>query len=94
MIESVNKIMKYSYLFRHEILDFEHLKHSLASAVEQYNNRPHGALFGLTPCEAFHGKIPDKNHFKEQKIQAKILRIAENKALACDNCAFLVEKQE
>ena len=94
MVEGVNKIMKYRYLFRHELLDFEHVKRYLETAVEQYNNRPHGTLFGLTPHEVFNGQIPHKNRFAVQKQQAKILRIAENKALLCDNCAFLVEKQE
>jgi len=50
-------------------------------------------LYGLTPHEVFNGKIPDKNLFKSQMQQAKILRIAENKTLSCDNCAFTIEKQ-
>jgi len=94
MIEAVNKIMKYRYLFRQDLLDFNHVQRYLETAVERYNNRPHYSLHGLTPYEVFHGKIPDKDMFKEQKQQAKVLRIAENKALACDNCAFLIENKE
>jgi hypothetical protein len=94
MIEAVNKRIKYDFLFRHELLDFEHVERFLKTAVDTYNNRPHSALFGLTPHETFHGKIPDKNLFKLQKEQAKILRIAKNKALVCDNCAFSIENNE
>jgi len=90
MVEAVNRRMKYGFLFRQQLLDFEHVKRFLKTAVEQYNNRPHSALFGLTPCEVFYGAIPDKRLFKPQMEQAKILRKAENKALSCDNCAFSV----
>jgi len=91
MIEAVNKRMKYDFLFRNQLLDFDHTRRFLETAVEQYNNRPHSALFGLTPHEVFHGAKPDKNLFKNQKEQAKMLRKAENKALSCDNCAFSAE---
>ncbi|MDR2972608.1 MAG: integrase core domain-containing protein [Bacteroidales bacterium] len=94
MVEAVNKRMKYDFLFRNQLLDFEHTQQFLETAVEQYNNRPHSALFGLTPYEVFHGAIPDKNLFKDQKEQAKMLRKAENKALSCDSCTFSIEKQE
>ncbi len=94
MIEAVNKRMKYDFLFRNQLLDFEHTQRFLETAVEQYNNRPHSALFGLTPNEVFHGAKPDRNFFSEQKEQAKILRKTENKSLACSNCAFSNEKQE
>ena len=90
MIEAVNKRMKYDFLFRHQLLDFEHTQRYLETAVEQYNNRPHSALFGFTPSEVFHGKIPDKAFFKPQMNLAKALRKAENQALSCDNCAFTV----
>jgi len=65
---------------------------SFATAEEKYNNRPLKVLSGFTPNEVFHGSIPDKNRFAVQRQQAKILRIAENKATNCDNCAFTVEK--
>ena len=91
MIESVNKKMKYNFLFRQNLLDFNHVERFLETAVEQYNNRPHSALFGLTPHEVFYGAIPNKALFRTQIEQAKVLRKAENKALSCDNCAFLVK---
>jgi transposase InsO family protein len=93
MVEAINKRMKYDFLFRTQLLDFEHTKNFLETAVEQYNHRPHSSLFGLTPHEVFYGAKPHKDLFKEQKTQAKARRIAENKALSCGNCAFLIEKQ-
>jgi len=93
MIEAVNKRIKYDFLFRTELIDFEHTERFLKTAVEQYNNRPHSALFGLTPKEVFYGAIPDKNLFKEQKNQAKLLRKVENKTLSCPNCVFSIEYQ-
>ena len=93
MIEAVNKRIKYDFLFRQQLLDFDHVRRFLETAVEQYNNRPHSALYGLTPHEVFNGKPPNKNLFTAKIQQAKILRIAENKALSCDSCAFTLEKQ-
>ena len=46
------------------------------------------------PSEVFNGAKPDKTLFKNQIEQAKILRIAENRALSCDSCAFVVENEE
>ena len=94
MIEAVNKQMKYNFLFRQELLDLAHTQRYLKTAVEQYNHRPHSALFGFTPYEVFHGKIPDKAFFKPQMEQAKALRKTENQALSCDNCAFTLGNEE
>jgi len=92
-IEAVNKIMKYNFLFRQDLYDFKHVQRFLETAVEDYNNRPHSALFGLTPYEVFHGRAPDKTLFKSQMEHAKIIRKAENRSLSCDNCAFTLENQ-
>ena len=94
MIEAVNKRMKYDFLFRTELLDIEHTQRFLETAVEQYNHRPHSALFGLTPHEVFHGRAPDKALFRPKIAEVKMLRKAENKALSCDSCAFMVENSE
>ena len=93
MVEAVNKRMKYDFLFRQQLLDFEHTQRFLETAVEQYNNRPHSALYGFTPKEVFNGAKPNKYFFAPQKQQAKLLRKAENKALSCDSCAFTIENQ-
>jgi hypothetical protein len=93
MVEAVNKRMKYDFLFRNQLFDFDHVQRFLETAVEQYNDRPHSALCGLTPREVFYGAVPDKNLFKSRMEQAKILRKAENQALACYKCAFSAENQ-
>jgi hypothetical protein len=92
MIEAVNKRIKYDFLFRHELLDLDHVRRFLMTAVEQYNNRPHSALFGLTPQEVFRGAKPDKTLFKDKIEQAKVMRKAENITLSCHNCALAIEK--
>ena len=94
MVEAVNKRIKYDFLFRHQLLDFEHTQRFLEKAVEQYNNRPHSSLYGFTPLEVFNGLKPDKYFYKPQMELAKTLRKAENKALSCDNCTFTSEKQQ
>jgi hypothetical protein len=94
MVEAVNKRMKYDFLFRTQLLDFEHTQRFLETAVERYNNRPHSALYGFTPLEVFHGAIPNKTLFKNQIEQAKVLRKIENKTLACDSCEFVVTSDE
>lgn len=92
MVESVNKKMKYDFLYRYDLLDFEQTERYLEKAVARYNSRPFDALHGLTPQEVFGGEIPDKDRFAAQRQQAKERRIAENKATTCDNCALKVEK--
>ena len=72
MVEAVNKQIKYDYLFTRDFLDFEETENFLSFAIDEYNNKPHGSLFGLTPKEVFEGMIPDKNMFAEQiKQEAK-----------------------
>jgi putative transposase len=63
MVEAVNKRMKYDFLFTTKLLNIEQTTQYLVYAVEQYNNKPHSSLFGLTPHEVFTGAIPDKDMF-------------------------------
>lgn len=60
MIEAVNKILKYRYLFRTSIPDLERLQDAVSSAVNDYNARPHYALRCLTPDEAYRGETFDE----------------------------------
>ena len=52
LIEAHNKILKYNYLYRMDIPDGERLKTVLPKMIEDFNNRPHISLQGLTPNEA------------------------------------------
>ncbi len=80
MIESVNKILKYSYLFPYPSENKADLELNLPYHIfDFYDVRPHGPLNGLTPTEAFLG-----DHFPEDfrtKIlkQARLYRIAFNR---------------
>ena len=49
LIEAVNKILKYRYLFRGPIPDLAHLATAVMKAIEDYNNQLHWTLWGLTP---------------------------------------------
>jgi putative transposase len=85
MIEAVNKRIKYDFLFPQVIQNYEQTVKHLESAVEIYNNKPYHPLQGLTPNEAFAGKLPETAKFKEQIAEASRLRIIENRKTKCIN---------
>jgi hypothetical protein len=58
----------------------------LIRAVDEYNNKPHYALHGLTPTEVFNGAIPDKDMFKPAMQQATQRRKEINLNQNCMNC--------
>ena len=51
MVEAVNKHIKYYYLFKKELKDIDELINYLSKSVDNYTNKPHGKLNGLTPTE-------------------------------------------
>ena len=86
MVEAVNKRMKYDFLFTTKLLDIEQTRQFLSSAVEQYHNKPHSALYGLTPKEALNCQLPDKDMFKQAIRQAALKRKSVNLGQNCLNC--------
>ena len=86
MVEAVNKRMKYDFLFTVNLLDIQQTIQYLSWAVEQYNNKPHSALYGLTPKEVFNGTIPDKDMFKTAIKLAANKRKSINMNQQCLNC--------
>ena len=38
---------------------------------DDYNDKPHGKLYGLTPNEVLNGNIPVKDNFKQDMIKAR-----------------------
>lgn len=86
MVEAVNKRMKYDFLFTTKLLNIEQTIQYLIYAVEQYNNKPHSALFGLTPNEVFNGAIPSKSMFSNAIKQAATKRKEINLGQNCLNC--------
>jgi putative transposase len=87
MVEAVNKIAKYQYLFPKHPANLEELLELLAYFVHDYNEvKPHGQLRGLTPSQAYIG-IPfsDKRRI-EVLSKARQERLAYNKANQCGIC--------
>ena len=86
MVEAVNKRMKYDFLFTTKLLNIEQTIQYLIYAVEQYNNKPHSALFGLTPHEVFNGATPNRDMFRNAIKQAASKRKEINLGQNCLNC--------
>ncbi|OHD36055.1 MAG: hypothetical protein A2Y30_01275 [Spirochaetes bacterium GWE1_32_154] len=85
MIEAVNKILKYNYLFREKIPDFESCCKYLEKFIPDYNDRPHCSLEGLSPNEAYSGVTIDHHEVSEQVKSARIARILENQGYSCSS---------
>ncbi|HTE09473.1 MAG TPA: integrase core domain-containing protein [Chitinophagaceae bacterium] len=88
MIEAANKNLKYRFLYHKQIADFSHLCQYTVQAIEDYNNRPHDVLGGLTPMEALNGKIIDRDLQHLQIQTARNIRIAKNKEQKCCSYSF------
>jgi len=69
MVEASHKILKYRFLFHHEIPSGDALTKHLEYSITVYNNiRPHGSreLNGLTPLQRLNGITRDYEKLKEQ----------------------------
>lgn len=63
---------------KYSLNEKSHLK-DLERFVDYYNHHRYPTdLFRLTPFEVVNGKIPDKNHFKEQIQKARKERVIIN----------------
>jgi putative transposase len=87
MIESVNKILKYAYLFPYPSENKSDLEINLPNHIIDFNDvRPHGPLNGLTPTEAYRGdRMPEDFRTKILK-QARLDRLAFNRENQCQIC--------
>ena len=87
MVESVNKLVKYRYLFPKNLPDGEALTKAFAESVIDYNDiRPHGSLGGLTPSETYRGVARDSLHAHGMLKAAQKLRIERNRQGRCISC--------
>ena len=87
MIESINKQLKYRYLFTRDLLNFNATVEFLNKSVPEFNYiRPYNPLKGLTPAEAFSGISPDPNRFKEHFQGIQELRCKTNRTGLCPIC--------
>ena len=83
MVEAVNKHIKYYYLFKNELKDLQDTVTYLSTSVPDYNNKPHGRLYGLTPNEVLDGIVPDKKRFQQDMIKARLRRLEQNRLIEC-----------
>ena len=83
MIESVNKHIKYYYLFKNELKNLQDTITYLSTSVPDYNNKPHGRLYGLTPNEVLNGNIPVKDNYQQDMIEARKNRLEQNRLIEC-----------
>jgi hypothetical protein len=83
MIEAANKQLKYRFLYHQHIPDHQHLKEFVQQAVQDYNNRPHHELDGLTPLEALYGGKIDKDARSQEIRLAQQVRLLKNKQQKC-----------
>lgn len=90
MVESVNKIIKYDYLFPKQIQNQTQLINYMESfVVPDYNDkRPHGSLHGLTPLEAYRQKKVNFKKIRDKMIEAYHERIKFNQTHSCMGCPF------
>lgn len=85
MIEAVNKILKYNYLFKTEIKDFDECVRYLDKFIPDYNDRYHCSLSGLSPNEVYSGVSYDKESINKRIHDAKLVRLIENRQYNCQN---------
>jgi putative transposase len=64
MVEACNKIVKYQFLYRKDIEDFNALEKYIETVRDNFNNMPLLILHALTPQEVLDGQLPDSNFFK------------------------------
>ena len=83
MVESVNKHIKYYYLFKKELKDLQDTVTYLSTSVTDYNNKPHGRLYGLTPIEVLNGIVPVKDKCQQDMIKARKNRVNQNRLIEC-----------
>ena len=90
LIESVNRIIKYDYLYHRAIQNQEQLIALMQNVIiPDYNEkRPHGSLKGLTPFEAYSQKRLNYKKIRDKMLQAHKDRICYNKTYSCLGCPF------
>ena len=87
MVEAVNKVMKYRYLFHQDLANLGALQKYLEKAVQNYNCvRPHYSLKGHTPEQVLKGEILDYAKLKARSAQARLIRLEENRKASCGVC--------
>jgi len=55
----------------------------LSGSISDYNNKPHGKLYGFTPTEILNGIDPDKAKYKNDIAKARKTRLLQNQSIPC-----------
>jgi putative transposase len=85
MIEAVNKSLKYRHIFPRELPKENRLKEYIERYIEEYNDRPHTKLKGLTPNEVYAGYEFDEQMYRLLLADAREKRLAINRN-SCPPC--------
>ncbi len=88
MVEAAHKNLKYRFLYHKNIPDYKALCEYLPQAVEDYNNRPHAVLDGLTPLEVLNGATVNTTLLSTEMKAAQQARLTANKAQQCCGYSF------
>lgn len=90
MVESLNKLIKYDYLFPKQLQNQTQLRNYMRDfVIPDYNTkRPHGSLSGLTPEEAYRQKKVNFKKIREKMVAAHKDRICYNRTHQCLGCPF------
>lgn len=86
LIEAHNKLIKYNYLYRMEISNGTQLEKAMKHIVEDFNNRPHISLKGLSPNEAEQNLSVNHEQLSLNKETAAQDRKAYNQTHRCKQC--------
>lgn len=86
LIEAHNKTIKYNYLYRMNIASGDELIKIFPTIVDDFNNRPHVSLHGLTPNEACNNLTIDKVKLKLHTQRATEERKLYNQNNRCQQC--------
>ena len=85
MVEAVNKIMKYQYLFKRRLFNIKDLENYLPKAINDYNNRPHSTI-KVSPNNAAKGITFNNELYRENLQTARQIRLKAN--LECNLCGM------
>ena len=86
LIEAHNKVLKYNYLYKMSVKDRGDLNKMMPWICNDFNNRPHISLNGLTPNEGYENVVLDSESLKELKKIASQNRKMYNFKNRCTTC--------
>jgi putative transposase len=85
MIEAVNKSLKYRHIFPRDLPKAGHLMEYIQRYIDEYNDRPHSKLKGLTPNEVYSGYEFEEQIYRLLLADARQKRMAINRN-SCPPC--------